>query len=271
MTLTKHDAFPENPPLILLVEDNIIALKLVETIVVQSGCHHLSAINGEQALELAKTIDFRLIITDIGLPGISGTELTSQIREWEQSLNKKPTPIIGLTAHTLHASKSKCLQAGMDKVLTKPIYLDEMQDLVLQFIKKNTSTLSEELKSELKTYALDQFPLFDHIEGMKNIGDERVLRDLLILLISKAIPEDLVSLEMAYKNQDWSKIEDLAHKIKSGALYCGTKKMEYACLYLERYPKNGSPDLLEKLYQQLIVAVSETKHFVEKWLEATQG
>ncbi|MBA2710817.1 MAG: response regulator [Tatlockia sp.] len=268
MTLIQNPAFPENTPLILLVEDNIIALRLVETIVAQAGCNHISTTNGEKALELAKTVAFELIITDIGLPGISGMELTSQIREWEKSLNKEPIPIIGLTAHTLHDSKSKCLQAGMDKVLSKPIYLDEMQELIFQFIKKNIRTLSEELKSELKAYALEQFPLFDKAEAIQNIGDERILKDLIILMVNKAIPEDMVSIEMAYKDQDWNKIEDLAHKMKSGALYCGTKKMQYACLYLERYPKNGNLEVLDKLYKQLIVAVNETMLFLECWLKA---
>jgi CheY-like chemotaxis protein len=273
MTISKQAAFPDNPPLILLVEDNIIALRLVETIVAQAGCRHISATDGEQALELAKTLAFGLIITDIGLPGISGTELTSHIRAWEKSANKGHIPIIGLTAHTLHESESKCLQAGMDKVLSKPIYLDEMQELVFQFIKKNTAnTVSDEdsLSSKAELYALEQFPLFDYTEGMKNIGDVSILKDLLLLMVNKAIPDDMASIEKAYKNQDWHQVEDLAHKMKSGALYCGTKRMQYACQYLERYLQSGNLALVEKLYQQLIVALTETKLFVEKWMETTK-
>lgn len=274
MTISKQAAFPDNPPLILLVEDNIIALRLVETIVAQAGCRHISATDGEQALELAKTVSFELIITDIGLPGISGTELTSHIRQWEQTANKGPIPIIGLTAHTLHESESKCLQAGMDKVLSKPIYLDEMQELVFQFIKKNTvNYLSDEdtLSNEADLYGIEQFPLFDYAEGMKNIGDDSILKDLLMLMINKAIPDDMASIEKAYKDKDWHQVEDLAHKMKSGALYCGTKRMQYACQYLERYLQSGNLVLVEKLYQQLIIALTETKHFVEKWLKKTKG
>jgi CheY-like chemotaxis protein len=146
MTL-KMQSLDTNVPLILLVEDNIIALRLVEAIVEQSGCRFISATDGEQALELIKTVDFELIITDLGLPGISGTDLAYLIREWENSSNKsQQIPIIGLTAHTLIESERRCLEAGMNKVLRKPIFLDEMQELVFQFIKKNTNLKKASIK-----------------------------------------------------------------------------------------------------------------------------
>lgn len=263
MTRSKQDNYQETAPLILLVEDNIIALRLVETIVAQAGCRHISATDGEQALDLAKTVDFELIITDIGLPGITGSELASQIRDWEKSENKKPIPIIGLTAHRLHDSESLCLQAGMDKVLSKPIYLDEMQKLMLQFIKKNIR--SDEMSAN--DYAVEKFPLFEQAEAMKNIGDSTVLKDLLLLMINQAIPEDMASTIEAYRNKDWRQVKDLAHKMKSGALYCGTTRMQYACQYLEHNLQSDNMDLFEQLYQQLITTLGETKEFIAKWLE----
>lgn len=133
MAITKQASLPTHAPLVLLVEDNIITLNLVEIIVTQAKCRFMSATNGEQALELAKTIHFELIITDIGLPGISGTELAALIREWEKSLNKEAVPIIGLTAHTL--PESQAVELHMNKVLSKPIYLDEMRSLIFQFTK----------------------------------------------------------------------------------------------------------------------------------------
>ncbi|ARG98725.1 response regulator [Legionella micdadei] len=124
-----------NLPQILLVEDNPVALRFVESIVSQAGCHFVSAMDGEQALALAKSAIFDLIITDIELPGISGIELTHLIREWEKSLKKSPIPIIGLTAHTLCESEENCLQAGMNKVLNKPLYLHQMRELLSQYIR----------------------------------------------------------------------------------------------------------------------------------------
>ena len=121
-------------PHVLLVEDNVVALRLIETIVTQAGLKFTSALDGERALELAKTNVFDLIITDIGLPGISGYDLTYAIRQWEKSSHKKSTPIIGLTAYALCEIKDECLQSGINTMISKPIDLKTIQQLVKQYI-----------------------------------------------------------------------------------------------------------------------------------------
>lgn len=137
MVNTNPLCLSENPPRLLLVEDNIIALKFIEMIVTQAGGYFISATNGKHALELVKTVGFELIITDLELPGLSGIELAYLIREWEKTTNHRQVPIIGLTAHILSEAKKKCLEAGMHNVLSKPIYLQEMRDLILHFVTKN--------------------------------------------------------------------------------------------------------------------------------------
>ena len=77
------------------------------------------------------------------------------------------------------------------------------------------------------------------------------------------------AIQDAYAQKNWDTVEALAHKIKSGALYCGTKKLTFACQYLERYHKAGHAKLLEALYQQFFTTVEQTKKAIDKWL-ATQ-
>ena len=120
-----------NAPKLLLVEDNKIALFTLENLVRQAGCVFFSAMDGERALDLSQTQPFDLIITDLGLPGLSGIDLTIRIRLLEQELQKAPIPIIGLTAHSEEHIKQECLQAGMNEVYTKP-----MTSAVLASIKK---------------------------------------------------------------------------------------------------------------------------------------
>ena len=121
-------------PHILLVEDNVIALHLIETIVTQAGLRFTSATDGAQALTLAKSVYFDLIITDIGLPGLSGFELAEAVREWEKITLKNPIPIVGLTAYTLHEIEEQCLQAGINKMLSNPVSLKTIHELTNQFI-----------------------------------------------------------------------------------------------------------------------------------------
>ncbi len=260
-------------PHILIVEDNPIAIRIVETFIKQTGCSYTTAADGESALELFKTKDFDLVITDVGLPGISGKELTQFIREWEQYLTKKPVPIIGLTAQTLTEVEQQCLQIGMNKVINKPIYFSTMQELVKQFLFHDNSESIQKNKlgrdlpeTEAQLFELEQFPLLNAEVGYKNFGNPTIFKELLQLMISEAIPEDEIFLKQAYSEKNWAEVENIAHKMKSGALYCSTIRMQYACQYLERYHEAGHSILLEKLYQQLLEVVKETKIYVEDWL-----
>lgn len=261
-------------PRVLVVEDNLIALRIAKTIVKQAGCSFSSAHDGEEALELVKSMNFDLIITDLGLPVISGKALTRAIREWEQSLNKKPIPIVGLTAQALTEVEQQCLQIGMNKVLTKPLYLNAIQKVVKEFIpihKKSNTEKPEKLGPDLpdkegELFKLDSYPLLDINRGISNVGNQTILNDLLRLMIEEAIPEDLTLIQQAYAEKNWEQIERIAHKMKSGAIYCGTIRMQYACQYLERYRKAEHFVLLEQLYQQLLQIVAETKAYVTNWL-----
>lgn len=116
-------------PLILLVEDNIISLHMIENVVEQAGYQFYSAIDGEHALELLETNDFDLIITDIGIAGISDKNLVQCVRDMEKQTQKTPVPIIGLTTNT-SAAKNNSMRSEMNKILTKPIHLKMLQEVV---------------------------------------------------------------------------------------------------------------------------------------------
>ena len=250
----------ENSPFLLLVEDNAIALHMLETIVTQVGCRFISAVDGEQAVNLATSVPF-----DFGLPGISGYELTKQIRAWENVSQKLPVPIVGLTAHAQAEAKNECLQSGMNDVLVKPINLPAMQALVKRFAHSIDQKSPEEgrLGFDLpdttnELFELAVFPLLDLENAIKNIGNEPLLFEMLRLMAIQEIPQDKKAIQEAHANKDWATVERLVHKMKGGALYCGTLRMQYACQYLERYRKAGHTRLLEELYQQLLRVLHET-------------
>ncbi|MGQ3892195.1 PAS domain-containing protein [Legionella sp. CNM-4043-24] len=265
-------------PHLLLVEDNIIALRLLETLCTQNNCQFTSATNGEQALESAKAMPFDLIVSDIGLPGITGIELARRIREEEKHHNKPAVPIVGLTAHALEEATRPGLQAGMNKVIQKPIRFDTMQSLIKQYV-YSTSQPDEQLsvkpatglgldlpETEQQLFELEDYPLLDIEQGINSMGNIETLKDLLKDMLA-LLPIDEMELEKAYSAKNWGLVEKTAHKIKGGAVYCGTVKMKYACQYLERYHRAGYSELLEKLYHQLIQIINETRRSIADWLK----
>lgn len=104
---------------ILLVEDEPISQRVVQLMLEGYGYHVQIASTGQKALELLREGNYDLIFMDLGLPDMTGDQITIKIRERET--DDTHIPIIALTAHVFHNDKKRCLAAGMDGFLGKPI------------------------------------------------------------------------------------------------------------------------------------------------------
>ena len=274
---------PKNAPHLLLVEDNAIALLMLESLVTQAGCRFTPATNGETALELAKKHDFDLIITDLGLPALSGTGFSAQLRAFETDQHKLFVPIIGLTAHAEEKIKLDCKQAGINETLTKPMTLDILNTIKSTYLRPTVSSDLNACTTEkpeniplfgidlpnttAELFALDSFALLDSdnaIVGMS--GNAALFNTILLSVVNEHMPKDKALLKSHHANGDWEAIEKLAHYLKGGAVYYGADRFVHACQYLERYRKAGHSALLEPLYQQLIRLMDETTDAMKSWL-----
>jgi PAS domain S-box-containing protein len=112
---------PVNAFCILLVEDNKDNQNLAQRILNAAGYAVVFAENGEIAVELAKDYLYDLILMDVQMPVMDGLDATKAIRRLERQRGDRRTPIIALTAHAIEGYREKCLEAGMDDYLTKPI------------------------------------------------------------------------------------------------------------------------------------------------------
>jgi len=112
---------------LLLVEDNIINQRLTKLMLEKSGYKVLTANNGQIAIDIFKEHrEIKLVLMDIQMPVLDGLLATSAIREFELSTGLKRTPIIAVTAHAMKGDKEKCLDAGCDNYLSKPIMLETL-------------------------------------------------------------------------------------------------------------------------------------------------
>ena len=107
---------------ILLAEDNLINQKFALKALEMKGHNVLVANNGAEAISLWENEEFELILMDVQMPQMDGLEATRQIRSKEINKNDgKKTLIVAMTAHAMKGDREKCLDAGMDGYLTKPI------------------------------------------------------------------------------------------------------------------------------------------------------
>jgi PAS domain S-box-containing protein len=115
-------------PTVLLIEDDQIAMMVVQMLLGKLGFSIIPASTSEEALTLAKSKHYDFILTDLGLPKMSGEEFSRDLREWEKITGKKPVPIIALTAHGDPSVAQSCFKAGMNQVLVKPLTIGALQN-----------------------------------------------------------------------------------------------------------------------------------------------
>lgn len=266
-----------NKTQVLLVEDNISAMVALKHLVKAYDVQVSQAVDAESAFELVKSQPFDLIITDIGLPGLSGNDLTAQIRAYERENKLKPMKIVGLTGHAVEDVNNICLDSGMNEVYRKPMDVNVLKVLIetaIQLknaaIKSSTSStrggLGEDLpNTEAELFEINHLPLLDLQISLSLLDNEDDVREVLKIVTGQESKNDLALIKIAHDRGDWDMVKKMSLKMLSGAFY-GTVRMQYAIMYMERYLAVGHTNCSDKLYSQMIRVINETMAYLEDWL-----
>jgi signal transduction histidine kinase/DNA-binding response OmpR family regulator len=135
-TSTHAESFMETtkilPRRVLLAEDNVVNAKLAVRLLERLGCRVDVACNGHEALKMAQSVPFDLVFMDCQMPEMDGFEATRAIRAWERASRIEPSPatrlpIVALTANAMQGDRERCLEAGMDDYITKPLARADLQ------------------------------------------------------------------------------------------------------------------------------------------------
>ena len=121
---------PHDAMRILLAEDNVVNQRVALRILEKAGHSVVLARDGAEAVEKFNGQKFDLVLMDVQMPEMSGIEATARIREMESGLR---TPIIALTAHAMSGDQQRCLDAGMDDYLAKPIHASTLIALINKY------------------------------------------------------------------------------------------------------------------------------------------
>jgi CheY-like chemotaxis protein len=247
---------------ILLVEDDKLAAKIAQSILTELNCVIDIAPDAKTALSLVQEKDYHLILMDIGLPDMDGIALTHRIRlqQWQRT---DTTPIIGLTAHIDLENRQRCLDAGMNTVILKPLKKETALELLTTFV---PDACINQVSSLTDTRPVTG-PVLD-VKAMKALlKNEELIKDCIHLMLI-GLKNDLVELPRLHQSANWQAIREIAHKRQGGASYCGAKRLEQACKQLDDYIREHGPiGQTNQLYRQLIKEMESAQTVCENYIK----
>jgi two-component system sensor histidine kinase/response regulator len=190
---------------ILLAEDNIVNQTLTVRLLEKHG-HLVEVVStGQEALAALARQSFDLVLMDVQMPELDGFETTAAIRAQERTTGRH-LPIIAMTAHAMKGDQERCLAAGMDSYVAKPVKTEELYAAVQQVLKGKVSAVS-----------MPTEPPIDLIAALHTVdGDKDLLSDI-AEIFRHDYPRHLEALGEAVSRKDALQIEYTAHSLK-GAL-----------------------------------------------------
>ena len=230
---------------ILLAEDNPVNQKLAVALLERAGHSVSVAGNGRDAVEALAEEAFDLVLMDVHMPVMDGLEATAAIREREEQTGTH-VPVLALTASAMAGDQDRCLGAGMDGCLSKPIQVDELSAAV-----DRLGASPGVLETTAGATGEDHEPSFDYEEALaQTAGDRDLLAEIADLFLDNC-PDFLAEVQAAVAGQDADALERSAHKLKgSVGNFCARMAFD-AALKLEEIGRGGGLDGAEEALEAL--------------------
>jgi PAS domain S-box-containing protein len=246
----RDTAWPKNSR-VLLVEDNITNQLVAKGILENLGLSIEIANDGFEAIELLNNSDkefpFTLILMDCQMPEMDGYEATSNIRSSKAGDRYKKIPIIAMTANAMKGDKEKCIAAGMDDYLSKPINPKELKNLLEKWILNRDLIVNkiEEDKQE------DDLVVWDKEDALNRVGNMEKTLLKVVRLFLKDLGENRVQLSDAIEKNDVKKCKLLLHSIKGSSSNISLMRLQNLSLKLEDISSRGDIKKLSEMVPTL--------------------
>jgi CheY-like chemotaxis protein/HPt (histidine-containing phosphotransfer) domain-containing protein len=241
---------------ILLAEDHPVNQELVLGILGIEGHAVTLAKNGKEAIEILQNGKFDVVLMDVQMPEVDGYQATAAIREQERHSGRH-IPIIAMTAHAMKGDREKCLAAGMDDYISKPIRVATLQK-VLQTVQLDGQEPAGTVRAEASPSVEpggDSPEFFDKNEARRQCLGNDALLGRVVQSFLDSIPRSRQVLQMAAANGNLTALAKAAHALKGAAGSIVAHRCHKAALALERTAKDGnlerSKEVLEVLGKEL--------------------
>ncbi len=245
---------PSSPLRILLAEDHPVNRQVILGLLEHLGYRADVAANGREVLETLARQPYDVVLMDVQMPEMDGLEATRRIRG-QTSGGPRPR-IVAMTAHAMSGDRERCLEAGMDGYVSKPVRLDDLA-AALAGAEPGHAPGEEAGLGPLPPAPLDLAAL-DHLRKLST-GSEDLLGTL-IQTYSTSSADDLSALRQLAAAGSWSDVARVAHRLKGGSLSLGAVRVAAVCVAIEERVRSTRTaevgPLVAHLEQELVSAQS---------------
>ena len=232
---------------ILLVEDNLTNQQVALGLLKKLGLKADTVANGAEAVKAVALIPYDLVLMDVQMPVMDGLEATRRIRRQQAAGQIPAVPIIAMTAHAMRGDKEKCLEAGMNDYLTKPVVAQMLIEMLLQWLPRETNP-SGGTKEQIpgppeKATAGGAPPVWDKAAMITRLMDDEELARTIAAGFLDDIPRQIEALNSALLSGNTAAAERLAHTIKGAAANVGGEVLRAAAAAMEQAAASGDLDV----------------------------
>jgi CheY-like chemotaxis protein len=244
---------------VLLVEDNAINRELAGEVLRGFGVNVDMATDGEVALRKLRTGQYDAVLMDVQMPGMDGYETTHAIRH---DLSLGSLPVIAMTANAMQGDREKCLAAGMDDYLTKPINPERLSEVLAKYVPGDASDGGPETSASLGSPALDVQG------GMARLRGNRRLYHKLLREFSSSNREIVAMIGAALDAGDQKRARVLSHTLKGTAGNLSMPRVQELAARLDEALRSGDVDDARQHLPELSGALDDAFQAISVRLES---
>jgi signal transduction histidine kinase/CheY-like chemotaxis protein/HPt (histidine-containing phosphotransfer) domain-containing protein len=217
---------------VLVAEDNEINQLVARRILEKLG-HKVTVVgNGQEALSAVQSGQFDLVAMDVQMPEMDGLAATAAIRNLPEQARAQ-IPIVAMTAHAMKGDRERCLRAGMDGYVSKPIRAGELAKAISQVTSPGKTEKAAASIAKKTNNAIDLAALLEGLDG-----DRRLLRKLARLFLAD-YPRHLAQIKQALRRGDTEALAKTAHTLKGAVGNFGAQKAVAAAQLMELHGRRG--------------------------------
>ncbi len=231
---------------VLLAEDNVVNQKVAMRMLEKWGCRTEAVFNGKEVLQMLADLPFDLILMDVQMPEMDGFECTAAIRRMEKGTDNH-IPIIAMTAHAMHGDRDKCLAAGMDDYVSKPVKPGDLYDK----ISKWGSILKIHDYREETQPQQPRKKIFDFERLHKSCGDDKEFEHEVLGVYIESAAQSIEQMAASIESNDGAQVDLCAHGLKGSSRTLGAEALGEACYQLELIGKSGNLELAEEALSKI--------------------